>query len=299
VLEGLGFVWNPRFAALADPRIWLAAAGQVFFTLGVGWGIVHAYASHMRPQDEVVLTGLSTASLNEFAEVVLGSSIALVSAVIFFGIEGATRIAHSGSFDLAFQAMPLVTAQIPGGRLFGCAWILLLFCAGITSSVAMLQPLVALLQERFGAMRSRAVALCGMAVFVCAQPVIFRLGRYMDQLDFWAGSFAPLAFGTIELVLFLWVFGSDRAWQEITRGARVRLPRIARPVITAVTPVALGAILVAWCVQNLVPELRLDRFAGEARLDVIAARVVLAAELLAFLLLVRAAFAPGRRPGAP
>jgi SNF family Na+-dependent transporter len=86
VANGFAFIWNPDFSKLANPSIWLAAAGQIFFTLSVGMGTIHAYASYLKPDDDIALSGLTTAATNEFAEVVLGASIAIPVAVAFFRI---------------------------------------------------------------------------------------------------------------------------------------------------------------------------------------------------------------------
>lgn len=93
VLSGLGFVWNPDLRLLSDWKVWVNAAGQVFFTTSVGWGIIHTYTSYLRPDDDVALTGLSSLSLNEFAEVVLGGTIAITASVVFFGVA-ATAVAR-------------------------------------------------------------------------------------------------------------------------------------------------------------------------------------------------------------
>jgi NSS family neurotransmitter:Na+ symporter len=287
VLAGLSFVWNPNFAALADPAVWLAAAGQIFFTLSVGWGILHTYASYIGSDEDLALTGTATASLNEVAEVVLGGTIALTAAVVFFGVTESTRIAQQGSFDLGFHAMPLVMEQIPGGRVFGAMWFFLLFLAGITSSVAMMQPTVALLREDFGATHERAVALTGIAMFLCAQPVFLYLGNgFMDQLDFWAGSFGLLLFGFLEIVVFAWLFGMTEGWAEITRGAKLRIPRVFRFVIQWVMPLGMGAILIAWSATNLGPEVSLANVAAADRPYVVAARALLVAMLIVFWILV-------------
>ena len=289
VWSGLGFIWNPDFAALADPQVWLAAAGQIFFTLSVGWGIIHTYASYIEPDGDVALTGLSTASLNEFAEVVLGGTIALTASVVFFGVVEARAIAESGSFDLGFQAMPLVMEQIPAGRLFGTLWFLLLFFAGLTSAVALLQPMIALLREDFGMPRERAVGLSGAVLFVCCQPVLLFLGHgFLDQLDFWAGSFALLLFGFVEILIFTRLFGMDRAWEEITRGAQIAVPRIFRFVLAWLMPLAMGAILLAWSATNLGAELSLADVAPEDRPYRVGARLMLVAILVGFCLAVRA-----------
>ena len=72
VLNGFGFIWNPDFSRLRNAKVWLAAAGQIFFTLSVGFGAMQCYARYLRRRDDIVITGLSTAMINEFAEVILG-----------------------------------------------------------------------------------------------------------------------------------------------------------------------------------------------------------------------------------
>ena len=283
VLSGLGFVWNPDFSALTMPSVWLAAAGQIFFTLSVGWGIVHTYASYIGPDDDVALTGLSAASLNEFAEVVLGGTIALTASVVFFGVVASQDIAAAGSFDLGFQTMPLVLEQLPGGRLFGTLWFLLLFFAGLTSAVALLQPLIAMLREDFGLPRQRAVLLTGVLLFVGAQPVILFLQHgFLDQIDFWAGTFGLLVFGFLEIMIFTRILGIERGWQEITHGARIAVPRLFRFVIAWVTPIGLGAILLSWTATELVPALSTDDLDGVDRPYVIASWAMMLGLLVCF-----------------
>jgi SNF family Na+-dependent transporter len=289
VLGGLGFVWNPDLSAIADPGVWLAAAGQIFFTLSVGWGILHTYASYIGPDDDLALTGLSTASLNEVAEVVLGGTIALTASVVFFGVMEAQAIARQGSFDLGFHAMPLVLEQMAGGRIFGAMWFLLLFFAGITSSVAMLQPTIAMLREDFGMPRERAVVTTAALVFLGAQPVIFFFAHgFMDQLDFWAGSLGLFLFGLIEIVVFTRIFGMQRGWNEITHGAKLAIPRVFHFVIAWTMPIGMAVILVAWSATNLGPELSLDAVDPEDRPYVVGARAMMVGLVIAYALAVRA-----------
>jgi NSS family neurotransmitter:Na+ symporter len=298
VVSGLGFIWNPDLSALGNPQVWLNAAGQIFFTLSVGWGIIHTYASYIPPEDDVALVGLSTASVNEVAEVVLGGTIALTAAVVFFGVTRAHAIAEQGSFDLGFQAMPLVMEQLPGGQLFGTLWFLLLFFAGITSSVALMQPTIALLREDFQVPHRRAVGLTGALLFLCSQPVLFFLGEgFLDEFDFWAGSFALLLFGFLEVLIFTRVFGMDNAWDEITRGARIVVPRVFRFVIAWIMPLALGAILLAWSATNLLPQLSLAGVPAAHRPYVLGARLMLVAIFVAYCAVVRAGLR--RRPADP
>lgn len=254
--NGLGFVWNPNFSLLFSDRfasIWLAATGQVFFTLSLGFGAIQCYASYLRKKDDVALTGLATASANEFAEVILGSCIAIPIAFTFFGQAGTEGYAGS-TFALGFQAMPLAFAQIHGGALFGLLWFLLLFFAGITSSVALAQPGVALLEDEFGLTRRQASLGVWFLIVGLSIAVVFGKG-VDDEMDFWAGTFLVVVFVLVEVVLFAWVFGIDKAWKEITDGADMRVPVVFRYILKYVTPVYLVILLVAWGYQDAIPRL--------------------------------------------
>lgn len=249
--EGLGFLWNPDFSKLKDGRVWLAAAGQVFFTLSLGFGCVISYASYLRRKDDVVVTGFSTVSANEFAEVILGGSIAITAAVVFFGVQATQDIAKGGSFDLGFVAMPAVFVQMPGGAFFGVLWFVLLFIAGITSAVALCQPAVTFLEDELKWSHARAVrVVAGVAVLLAHIPVLGCKYGALDELDFWAGKVGIVVFALVELIFFIWVFGPRKAWNEIHEGAEVPLPRIFYPIICYVAPALLLVILVTWVIQE-------------------------------------------------
>jgi NSS family neurotransmitter:Na+ symporter len=248
--DGLGYLWNPDVTALWNPDIWLAAAGQVFFTLSLGMGAVQCYASYMREDADVMLTGLSTTATNEFAEVVLGASIAIPAAVTFFGLAATRQIAQSGAFYLGFVSMPAVFSTSDGGFLLGALWFALLFLAGLTSSVAMASPIVTFAREEFGIRRERAAILLGVFFFVTTNMCIWLRGS-LDVMDFWAGTFGPQLLALIEVILMMWIFGGTRMWEEMHRGAELRAPRIFYYAAKYVTPAFLLAILGSWTWKNL------------------------------------------------
>lgn len=290
--NGLGFVWNPHFESLSDPGVWVAAAGQVFFTLSVGWGIIHTYASYLRSDDDVVLTGTATLALNETAEVVLGGTVALTAAVAFFGAEATQQIAESGSFDLGFQALPVVFQKIPFGSAIGALWFFLLFLAGLTSAVAMAQPMIALLQETWSVTTERATNLVCGAFFVLTQPVIFfhRHG-FLDELDYWVGAIALVVFALLEVVVFAWIFGIDRGWAEIERGALMKPARWIRPVLKYLTPLYLAGILGFWAWKELPGMIAMEGVTPESEPYRVGARLMMFALLAGTFWTVRKASA--------
>jgi SNF family Na+-dependent transporter len=253
VVEGLAFMWNPDWSKLLDPKVWLAAAGQIFFTLSVGIGVILTYASYLTRKDDVALSGLTAASANEVAEVVMGGSLVIPAAVAFFGTAQTMEFAAKGTFNLGFNTMPLVLNRMPMGEVFGLMWFLLLFLAGLTSSISLAQPAIAFLEDEFDLSKPKACLVFALVTLVLCQAVIFGFGKgVLDELDFWACNICLVLFATVEAVLFSWVFGMEKAWTELHVGSDITIPRVYRFIIKYVTPTFLILILGYWLYQNCV-----------------------------------------------
>jgi len=249
-LDGFGFLWNPDFSALADPKVWLAAAGQIFFTLSIGFGAILTYASYLKPKSDIALNGLASASVNEFAEVILGGSIAITASVIFFGVAATKEIASNGAFNLGFIALPAIFANIPFGNFFGFLWFLLLFFAGITSSIALMQPAIAFLEDEFKLSRDKSVLYIGIFLFISAHIPIFLKGA-LDELDFWIGTFSLVIFALLETITFVWILGKKEAWEELNRYADIKVPKIFYYILSYISPAFLFVILIWWVFTDL------------------------------------------------
>ncbi len=291
IFNGFGFLWNPDFSALKSAKVWLEAAGQIFFTLSVGIGVILTYASYLSKGDDVVLSGLTATSTNEFAEVILGGSIVIPAAFVFFGPVNIQSIANSGVFNLGFVTMPLVLNKLPLAEIFGFIWFSLLFLAGITSSISLAQPAVAFLEDEFNIGRKRAVIIFGIIAFLLCQPAIFFLKNgVVDELDFWGGTFFLVVFATIETILFVWVFGMENAWDEIHKGADMRIPKIYKFIIKYITPLFLLTILGMWLKQEWWDIIRLKGVSADNLGFILGTRVGLALIFIALAVLVKIAW---------
>ena len=294
VWGGFAFVWNPNFSALSSPTVWLAAAGQIFFTLSLGAGHLHCYASYLREKDDIALTGLTTSATNEFVEVVLGGSLAIPIAFAFFGFQETVAIANSGSYNLAFQALPIVFQKMYGGWFFGFLWFLLLFFAGITSSVALSSPTMSFLQDELGMTRNKAAWVVGAIILTGGLLVALFLGYgFLDEMDFWVGTFFLVVLAFIEVVLFAWVLGMDKAWKEIHKGADMRVPIVFKYIIKYVTPVFLGVLLMVWFVKDGIPYLAMSHVDAGNTGEILGrwgARVLMISIFILFVILTRKAF---------
>ncbi len=290
IVNGLGFLWNPDFSALLSAKTWLAAAGQIFFTLSVGIGVILTYASYLKKGDDIALSGLSAASTNEFAEVILGGSIVIPLAFAFFGPVGVREIAGSGAFNLGFVTMPLIFSQISLGALFSFLWFFLLFLAGVTSSVSLIEPAVAFMKDDFGFDRKKSAAIVSVISFVLCQPAIFFLGHgVVNELDFWGGTFCLVLFGTIETILFTWAFGIDKAWEEMHRGAQLSIPRFYKWIVKYVTPLFLLVILASWFFQEGLSTILMRNISADDTIYILLTRAGLLALLVILAIMVRTA----------
>lgn len=257
VIEGLGFMWNPTtpritfWQSLSNPNMWLEAAGQIFFSLSVGFGVVITYASYLRKDDDIALSSLTAAAGNEFCEVALGGLITIPAAFVFLG--SATLLNNPPTtFSLGFVTLPNVFNQMVAGSVVGFLFFFLLFLAALTSSLSMLQPAIALLEEGLGLKRKASVALLGFITAVGAAFVVYFSKDLMalDTIDFWIGTFSIYVLATIQVILFAWVLGVDRGFEELQRGAEIHIPLFVKFIIKYVSPVYLITIFAFWCYRE-------------------------------------------------
>lgn len=245
--RGLAFMWNPDFKTLANPRVWLEASGQIFFTLSVGIGAILTYASYIRKDQDVALSSLSACAANEFTEVILGGTIVIPMAIVLFGSSNIEEIAKMGTFGLGFNTMPVVFGMMPLASMLQFIWFILLFFAGVTSSISIIQPAISFTEDELGWNRKRSVLVVGTISLIMSLIGVFGLSAgAIDELDFWGGTFALVLFGTIEAILFSWVFGIDKGWDELNSGSHIRLPNLFKFVLKYITPVYLIIVLFAW-----------------------------------------------------
>ena len=243
--DGINFLWTPQYSSLVDPKVWLAAAGQIFFTLSVGMGSIQCYASYLRENEDIALNSVTAGFTNELVEVLLGSAIVIPIAAGFLGLDW---VLENAGFGMAFQTMPYLFQQWGAafGAFAGVCWFGLLFFAGITSSLAMGTPWMGFMKDEFGWGKVKGAVSFGLIALAMGIPtVLFYQYGYFDEYDYWAGTVSLVVFAFLETVLFTWVFGIHRGWAELNRGADIRIPSIYKWIMNYVTPVLLLLVLIA------------------------------------------------------
>ncbi|HOX78252.1 MAG TPA: sodium-dependent transporter [Bacteroidales bacterium] len=236
---GLSFLWTPQFDSLTNPKVWLAAAGQIFFTLSLGQGSVQCFASYVKKKDDIALNAMSAGWMNEWVEVVLGASIIIPISIGYLGIDRVIELTNLGGLGLGFRTMPYLFQQWGPilAAMAGIAFFGLLFFAGITSSLAMGTPILSFMQDEFNWSRKNSALVFGGAVTALGLPTVFFFQKgVLDEYDYWAGTVSLVVFAMLEIILFSWIFGIKKGWKEITAGADIRIPGIYKFIIKWITP---------------------------------------------------------------
>jgi SNF family Na+-dependent transporter len=253
VVAGLGSMWNPEWEELADAQTWLAAAGQIFFSLSVGFGVILNYASYMKKKDDVVLSGLTASATNELFEVGFGGMITLTASFVFLGASGVAAVA-AGGYGLGFATLPIVFAHMgPAGNFIGAIWFFMLFLAAITSSISMYQPSLAFLDESLGISRKKGttlmVSICVLGSFLVMY--YSKAGEFRTAIDDWVGTFLIYVLAAVQIICFSWVFGIDRGWKEMHLGSNLQIPVVYKFIMKYVAPTYLLVVFAFFCFNNL------------------------------------------------
>ncbi len=255
VLNGLGFMWNPGtenksfIESLLNADMWLAAAGQIFFSLSVGFGVIITYASYTKKEDDIILSGTTSAAGNTFAEVVLGGLITIPAAFLFLGKEGIS----DSVFQLGFITLPNVFEKMPIGNFFGFLWFFLLFIAAITSSLSMLQPAIAFFEEGLGTTRKTSISLLSFITLIGTFFILFFSKDLiaLDNMDFWIGTFGIFILATIQIIIGGWFFGVENVLEEARKGSIIKIPKFYKYIIKYISPAYLLIVFVSWLYQKL------------------------------------------------
>ena len=238
--DGLTALFTPDFAALRDIDVWIAAFGQVFFSLSLAYGVMITYASYRRRRSNITAPALVVAFGNSSFSMLAG--IAVFAALGYLAHEEGVAVedleGYSG-VDLSFVTFPAVIAQMPGGAFFGALFFLGLVIAGLTSLISVLQTISAALQDKFGwNPRISAVVVGVISATLSAVGFATTTGLFLlDVVDQWSNQLGIVVGAVAMIAAALW-FG--RRGTELRRHlSAVSTFRLGRTWLVLVNVVAM------------------------------------------------------------
>jgi NSS family neurotransmitter:Na+ symporter len=246
--EGIKWYLTPDISKITG-GVWIAALGQVFFSLSVGMSGMVTYASYLKKNENLVKTSIIV-SLMDTAVAILAGLI-IFPAVFSFGLE------PGAGPGLVFITLPAVFAQMPMGAIFSFMFFVLLGIACLTSSISILEMPVSYLIEKRSMSRLNASLFVGAIAYVLGIAVSFSFGIWGDVTFFGKGIFdlfdyfgsnisLPLG-GLAAAILVGWFWGEKNAVAEVTNSGELNLKFVKFwfPVVKYVVPVVIILIFLS------------------------------------------------------
>ena len=206
--DGLNALFTPDWGALTDTNVWIAAYGQIFFSLSIAFGIMITYASYRKRRANLTSPGLVVAFANSGFELFAG--IGVFAALGFLAGQQGVGVGDLEGITgpiLSFVTFPALVSQMPAGPLFGALFFGSLAMAGFTSLVSILQVVSAAFQEKLNITRqTAALTVGGLAAVVSVLGFSTTTGLIaLDTLDNWANNVGIVSSAVLMCVLVLWV----------------------------------------------------------------------------------------------
>ena len=213
--DGLVFLFNPDFSTIKEAplKIIIEALGQAFFSLSIGMGTLITYGSYIQKKENLANTAVSVAFADTFIAVVAG--LAIFPAVFAFGIN------PGEGPELVYITLPVIFQSMSGGLIWAFMFFLLLCFAAITSTISVLEVIVAYFSEQLNMTRRRAAILAMISVgflgILCT----------MSEKIFGVFNGSPdllLPLGGFFIVLFIgWFLARDTTTAELSSEGRYKI----------------------------------------------------------------------------
>lgn len=244
---GLDALFTPDWSALGEGGVWVAAYGQIFFSLSIGFGIMVTYASYLGRRADLSGSALVAGFANSSFEILAG--IGVFSTLGFMAQAQGVRVDEVAAegLGLAFVAFPTVISSMPAGWIFGVLFFLSLVIAGLTSLISIVQVVVASVQDRTGMGRGPAVLVVGGATALVSL-LLFSSDNgvyFLDAADHFINQYGiALAALVLVIVVAWWLRRLPELQEHVNLTSAVRLGKWWLVCLGIITPLVLGWMMV-------------------------------------------------------
>jgi NSS family neurotransmitter:Na+ symporter len=243
--KGVEFLFRPDFSKITGNTV-LMALGQAFFSLSIGMGTLITYGSYIPKDNKLGSTAVQVSMIDLLVAVLAG--VAIFPAVFAFGIS------PSSGEALTFIVLPGIFQQMTGGMVFAFAFFVLLAIAALTSTISVLEVIVAYFSEQLNMKRRTAIILATASMFILGISASLSLGimrnvklfglNIFDLFNYTTANIL-LPLGGLLIVAFLgWFFPGRESKDELSNGGTLRLRyySLYRFAIRFLAPLAIALV---------------------------------------------------------
>lgn len=244
-VDGLEYMFKPDWSKLTDSSVWVAAYGQIFYSLSIGFAIMLAYSSYLPKETDVVNSAFITATANHGFEVFAGIGVFSIMGFMAMQQGVAVEDVAASGIGLAFMTFPTAISELPAlNALFGVCFFGALLTAGITSMVSILQAVISSFHDKFEIEHKRAVTLVLVPTFLISILFITGAGlNILDIVDAFINNIGVATGGLIEVILITRFFNPEKLRQEANEFSNFSIGKWWIYSLKVVTTIVLGVML--------------------------------------------------------
>ena len=244
---GLAELYNPDWSLLLNFNIWMAAFGQMIFSLSLGMSIAFTYASYTKDDSDLVSNALwvtvANCGFENFA------AIGVFSILGYMSLQSGVAVP-----DLVTQGTGLVFIVYPTvfnvlgdwASVIGPLFFFTVYLAGLTSILSTIEPLSFSIQNKFGWSRNKTMTV--LCVFGAAVSMIYAtaMGSYiLGIVDTFVNQIAILIGVIFECIVFAWIFKAENIIPKLNAKSKsIKLGKWWLVVVKYVLPIFIAIVWV-------------------------------------------------------
>jgi len=249
-MDGLKFYLTPHFEKLLDPSVWVAAYGQVFFSLSIGFGIMIAYASFLPKKSDIINSALIIA-LSDGATAFIGGFAVFGALGYYANMTGqAVQNVLKGGPGLAFVTYPAIINMLPLAKVFGILFFLMLLTLAIDSAFSLVEAISSSLQDKFAWSHKKANLITAFVAFLIG--ILFTTGAglyWLDLIDKWLEVFGLSMVVLVECIILSWVFKINELRKYANDYSEVKVGKWWNYLLKYYIPIAVFALVLTDAVK--------------------------------------------------
>ncbi|MFD3155491.1 sodium-dependent transporter [Haloimpatiens sp. FM7330] len=210
-MNGVKYLLVPNWSYLLQPKTWIMALGQAFFTVSLNGAGMVVYGSYLSDNEDIPSSAVNT--------VIFDTVAALLAAFIIIPAAFAFGLNPSAGPSLLFITIPSIFKAMPGGYIFGVLFFFSIILASISSAINMLEAPVEAIMGKFKIKRILSVLIVTSVCFIISIPLDLSMKTFGTVADFITIYITPIG-AVLSAISFFWIYGIDNALKQINIGAK-------------------------------------------------------------------------------
>ena len=246
-ITGLDALFKPDFSQIAQPSVWIAAYGQIFFSLSVAFGIMLTYASYLKKRTNLTGSGLVVGLSNSAFEILAG--IGVFAALGFMAHAAGSDVSEvaAGGVGLAFVVFPQIISEMPFGEIFGVLFFVSLIFAGLSSLISLVQVPIAAVSDKLGISQRKSTGFIGGGMALAAVVGFATTSGLitLDTIDYFVNNIGIVGIAIIAIITVAWILRRLPFLRDhLNAVSSFKLGKVWMVFVGIITPVVLVVMLI-------------------------------------------------------